>query len=269
MFGFLSDDPKDMSYYYPLIAALFLVCGVLGYFSSGADDEKEHKNNEKASKLDKEEHNNRQTPQGRKDRTKRSLSLQFRYLLAYTLMRTSNWCKAPYKYILFKELLNFSMAEIGFLFVIEAFSTLTIGPIFGYFSDKSGRKLICIIYCVMSISVVVLRLTGNVPLAYIAQILSGINADFIVTTFESWLNYEVENEYGKEEKESILKGLFKSQNIFETFGSISVSIIAAVTYTYFRIIGPMIISIAIVTGCMVSVIFLWDENKPGSEHRET
>jgi len=190
-------------------------------------------------------------------------SLRLRYLLGYLCTRASIWSKAPYIYLLFNKLHGFSISEIGILYIIDAVCALIFGPITGDLADKYGRRLFCILYCVCGILSQGIRVTGNIPLAYFSQILTGFGAGLISTTFESWINYEAEKDL-KQGKRVFLEKLFKTQTILDSIMSLLISGLGAVLFTNFGLLYPIFFSMFL-SGASICIMFLcWDENKPNS-----
>jgi len=117
--------------------------------------------------------------------------LKIIYILAYIFSKGAMWAKAPYTYLLYSTYHNFKIHEIGFLYMIEAFISLILSPFFGLIADSFGRKKVSLLYPFNTILLLVFRMTGDISLAYAAQIISGITSGILATTFESWLNYEI------------------------------------------------------------------------------
>jgi hypothetical protein len=139
--------------------------------------------------------------------------LRIRYLIVSALVKASIWVKAPYIFALYNRLHGFTRGDIGILYAIDNISALLIGPLLGGVGDTHGRKMLCILYCLVVVCHVCLRLTGNIPLAYLAQILTGIAGSLVETAFESWLNFEANflftfDKDGLREKNSYLREIF-------------------------------------------------------------
>ena len=194
---------------------------------------------------------------------KKSHSLKYRYLIAYLCTRSSIWAKAPYMYLLFNKYHGFTISEIGVLYIIDGISALVFGPITGDLADKYGRRLFCILYCLCGILSQTLRVTGNIPLAYFSQIITGFAAGLISTTFESWINFEAEKDLNKGKK-IFLEKLFKTQTIFDSINSLIISSLGALLFTYYGLLSPIFFSIALSCLSIILMLLLWDENKPNS-----
>lgn len=122
-------------------------------------------------------------------------------------------------------------------------------------------------YCFLVISNLALRLTGVKWMAYLAQVLTGISAALINTTFESWVNYESTMVFGDklDEKERFLKKIFKSQTLFDALVCVAASMNSAIFYNLYGITAPIIISMILATCALIAINFLWDENRPGRD----
>lgn len=191
-------------------------------------------------------------------------SLKFRFLLGYLSTRASIWSKAPYIYLLFNKLHGFSISQIGILYIVDAVCALVFGPLTGDLADKYGRRLFCVLYCLCGIVSLTLRITGSIPLAYFAQVLTGFGAGLISTTFEAWINFEAEKDLGPG-KRVFLEKLFKTQTVLDSLMSLLISGLGAVLFTNFGVVYPILFSIFL-CGCAIGIMMVfWDENKPNSK----
>lgn len=152
--------------------------------------------------------------------TKEQRNLRFNYLLGITIIRASIWVKAPYIFALYNRLHGFTRGDIGILYAVDNLSSLITGPIIGSLGDLYGRKKFCVLYCFIVITQISIRLTGSVPLAYVAQFLTGVSGSIIETAFESWLNFEAnflftKDQIGMKEKNSFLREIFAKYYIIK------------------------------------------------------
>ena len=116
--------------------------------------------------------------------------LRWNFLAVSSVIKAATWIKAPYIFALYNRVHNFTMAEIGVLYAVDNLSGLIFGPIIGTLSDIYGRRKFAFGYCIIVMSHIYLRITGQRILAYPAQILNGISGSILDTVFESWLNFE-------------------------------------------------------------------------------
>lgn len=219
-----SNDPFDPTFYFPVIVSIlcmiFLIQISIFYFKQQlsqeeADDATLNKSRTYSLNLSK-----------RKD------SLWFRYMLGYISARASMWAKSPYMYMLYATYHGFTIQEIGVLYAFDAGSALIFGPIFGNLCDVFGRKKFSILYNILVICNLSLRLTGIRSLAYVAQIMTGMGAGLVMTTYEAWVVFEANKEFRahQAEKDKFLKKTFKSQNLIDACTSILISGVGALLY---------------------------------------
>jgi predicted MFS family arabinose efflux permease len=225
MFTLNSSDPSHTAYYYPVIMILIVFLGILEFiiylFKYKTEDLNLSFNNTLQMGVSYS-----------MTFIKRKNTLKFRYLTGYILTRMAMWSKAPYLYTLYFSVHGFTLSEIGFLYIIDAVSAFIAGPITGNLADKYGRRLFCQLYNFLVIVNTFMRMTGNKPIAYVAQVLTGISGGLIMTTFESWVVYEANKEFDTRiiEKERFLKKLFKTQTILDAIMSIVISALCAISY---------------------------------------
>ena len=253
-------DPSKNSYYFPIIlgiATILLIIQLIIMFL------KELKNE---SSIDPNASMDKTLPSILKETPvyKNKNSLKARYLVAFVLTRSAMWAKAPYLYTLFMTVHQFTMAEIGILYLVDAVAALIFGPITGQLADKYGRKMFCHFYNFSIIINLLLRMQGSRELAYLAQVVTGFGAGLICTTFEAWVVYESDKvfEHEKEAAERFRKRLFKNSNVLDAAVSIITSAICAIVYSFMGIYAPFWISIGLSFLASIAIAILWDENKP-------
>ena len=256
MFEINTTDPSRNSYYYPILAGIFLFLIIMELLISVLKD-----------KVDlNSSMNNTCLPNVSYSMTfiKNKNGLKVRYLIAYVLTRAAMWAKAPYLYTLFATVHKFSMAEIGILYLVDAVAAFIFGPITGQLADVYGRRFFCQFYNISIVLNLLMRMAGTRALAYGAQIVTGIGAGLINTTFEAW----VVSEAGKDfknfviERDRFLKKLFRTANILDAVMSILVSAICAIIYSIWGLYAPFWISIILTVLACIVIAILWDENKP-------
>lgn len=249
-------DPSQNSYYYPILTGIIFILVVIELLIvllKNKDDLNTSMNNTCLSNVSYS-----------MTFIKNKNALKFRYLFAYILTRAAMWSKAPYLYTLYSTVHQFSMSEIGILYLIDAVAAFIFGPITGQFADKYGRRLFCHVYNFSIVLNLLLRMAGTKPLAYLSQIITGIGAGLINTTFEAWVVYEAGKDFGTYtiERDRFLKKLFRTANILDAIMSILISAICAIIYSIFGLYAPLWISIAFSVFGSIAIAALWDENKP-------
>lgn len=220
-----SKDPLDLSYYIPVILCVCLIVISLEFFLKFVKSKMSA--DEKADDATLFQNINYSlTLADRKD------SLWCRYMSGYIISRCSMWAKSPYMYLLYSTLHGFNVGEIGVLYAIDAISGLVFGILIGSLADIYGRKKFSILYNILVIINLYLRLTGIRKLAYVAQVLTGLGAGIINTSFEAWLIFESSKEFKdkEQEKDKFLKRLFKSQSLLDSTCSILTSVVCAIAF---------------------------------------
>ena len=257
-------DPSKNSYYFPIIVCIVLLLFLIQMLIILL---KQHQNSSKSQQPSSKNSSNILMEE---NLNKAQNSLRNRYIIAFILTRSAMWAKAPYLYTLFMTVHKFSMSEIGVLYFIDAISALIFGPLTGRWSDTHGRKLFCHFYNWCIIINLLLRMTGNHLLAYIAQVITGFGAGLISTTFEAWVvdeSSKIFKENLQKEKEIFLKKLFKNTNVYDAITSILTSSICAIIYSIYGIYAPFWISIFLSFSAFVVIAKLWDENAPAKNKK--
>ena len=251
-------DPSLNSYYYPILCGISLVLVIIQLLISFLKDKDDINSNTSMNNTCLSNVNYSITF------IKNKNGLKLRYLIAYILTRAAMWSKAPYLYTLYSSVHKFTMSEIGILYLIDAVAAFIFGPITGQFADIYGRRLFCHVYNFSIILNLLLRMAGTRPLAYLSQIITGLGAGLINTTFEAWVVSESIKDFGNyvKERERFLKKLFRNANILDAIMSIIISGICAVIYSVFGLYAPLWISIAFSVFGSIAIALLWDENKP-------
>lgn len=218
-------DPSLSTYYYPIVLGLLVTLLILTFITSFIKnrntDPNASMNNTLQAGLSYS-----MTFIARKN------NLKIRYLTGYILTRAAMWSKAPYLYTLYSTYHGFTMSEIGVLYIIDAVAALIAGPITGDLADRYGRRLFSQFYNFLVILNLGLRMTGSKPLAYTAQLLTGIGGGLINTVFESWIVYEARKDFANRdiERDRFLKKLFKTQTVLDAVMSITISAVCAIAY---------------------------------------
>ena len=179
------------------------------------------------------------------------------------------WVKSPYMYLLYSTYHKFESNQIAILYLVDAVSGLFFGPLIGMVADKYGRKFVSMCYPLLTISNLLLRITGNQSLAYCAQLLTGMGVGILSTAFESWVNYEITNKLSNDPVfvDSFRKLIFADTSYYESFCSILVTIIGTGLFVLYGIFAPIIMSITLAFVSLTIIQLTWDENKPNASGR--
>lgn len=193
--------------------------------------------------------------------------LKMKYMAAYLLAKAAMWAKAPYMFILFSNYHQFTVSEIGILYLIDASVSLLSGPFVGMLADNSGRKFVSLFYPLNTIVNLSLRMTGSRSLAYMSQVVTGMGGGILSTAFESWLNYEMHKLYKDNEQyiKNYKKMIFSDIMFYDALLSMLVTTIGTILYTQINIFAPITFAILLAMGCLITIYVTWEENMPNSD----
>lgn len=76
---------------------------------------------------------------------------------------------------------------MGTLFLTGFLSSAVFGTFLGIYVDSYGRRLGCIIFCVLEIAINLLEHIPNMPVLLIGRVLGGMSTSLLFTAFESWM----------------------------------------------------------------------------------
>jgi MFS family permease len=210
-------------YYYPFIIALVIIFAIIeaiiAILKSREKSAEELEDYERQLVNDEELY-------------KKGRDLKKKYTVVFLLSKAAMWAKAPYTFMLLSTYYKFPINEIGLLYLVDSIFALVAGPFLGLVSDTFGRKFTSSLYCISNITVISFRLSGVVPLAYLAQVLTGTFGGILTTSFEAWLNYEISKIYGdkKEYQDKFRKSIFSKIILYDSILSIIVAIIGTILY---------------------------------------
>lgn len=120
------------------------------------------------------------------EHSKQFVSFQRKYLFIYILVMGADWMQGPYMYKLY-EAYGISMNHIGYLFIVGFMSSMVSGPFVGGYSDKFGRKFMCLVFTVLYSIACILVCFRSYSLLIIGRLLSGVATSILFSCFESWM----------------------------------------------------------------------------------
>jgi hypothetical protein len=214
-------------YYYPFVVAFIIILGLIEIcinIVKKPHDQEIHNNNE-LSELERESLNNQEF-------LKKGQLLKKKFMVVYLICKSAMWAKAPYTFMLFSTYHKFSIPEIGVLYLIDACTALIAGPFIGVISDNFGRKFTSSLYSISNILVIFMRISGIIPLAYLAQFFTGTFGGIISTSYEAWLNFEIGKIYGDKSTliQSFRKEIFSKLMFYDSLLSISVTVLGTILF---------------------------------------
>jgi len=111
---------------------------------------------------------------------------QRQYLVIFGLAWLADWLQGPYIYALYSYY-DYSIDEIGLLFVVGFAVAGICGVFVGAFADKMGRKRACLAYCGIYALACVTKHFPNFWVLMLGRLLGGTATALLYTAFESWM----------------------------------------------------------------------------------
>ncbi|KAI8332907.1 hypothetical protein BC941DRAFT_435725 [Chlamydoabsidia padenii] len=116
---------------------------------------------------------------------KRFKAFQRSYLVVYLTVMGADWLQGPYLYKLYTTY-GLVFEQIALLFLTGFLSGAFAGTALGSMADSWGRRKVCLLFCITTISALCLRLMDIYPILIISHILSGASTALMYSVFESW-----------------------------------------------------------------------------------
>ncbi|KAI0969544.1 hypothetical protein F4678DRAFT_163584 [Xylaria arbuscula] len=165
----------------------------------------------------------------------------------YALAMAADWLQGPHLFSLYKDEHGLESSLISSLYMTDFVTTAVSAYFIGALSDKYGRKLYCMVYCVSYALSCFFTITPVTPLLFLGRVLGGISTSILFTVFDSWMVANFRK-----------RGLAeKGCNLSRTFAATSVvnSLVAILS----QLVGEILVR---VTGTrkspfLLSVVLLW------------
>jgi MFS transporter, MFS domain-containing protein family, molybdate-anion transporter len=213
------------------------------------------------------------------------LSFQRTYLLVFYVTQLADWLQGPTMWELYNEYTSdkkytpsdFPLKEciangpssgychpakwgqsfISTLF-ITGFATSSIASMFvGPLIDTYGRKLSCIVYCVLEVVINTMEHSTDMRILLLGRFLGGISTSILFVSFESWMVTEHRSRGFPDQ-------LMSSTNAWAQIGNGILAVIAGilcqVMKDVFGPIGPFKLAIATTSTILALIFFTWNEN---------
>ena len=115
--------------------------------------------------------------------------------------------------------------DVGSLFLTGFLSSAVFGTFLGIYVDSYGRRLGCIVFCILEIAINLLEHVPNMTALMIGRILGGMSTSLLFTAFESWM---VSEHRKRGFDESWLASTFSISSWGNGFGAILAGLMAQV-----------------------------------------
>ncbi|UYV66610.1 MFSD5 [Cordylochernes scorpioides] len=117
------------------------------------------------------------------------LRFQRTYFLVYFLALFADWLQGPYVYKLYSHY-GFAESQIASLYVVGFGASVVFGTATGALADRYGRKLLCIVFCILYSFCCLTKLSSDYFVLMLGRFLGGISTSLLFSAFESWYIYE-------------------------------------------------------------------------------
>ena len=185
---------------------------------------------------------------------------QLSYLSAYLIIMLADWLQGTNMYTLYTSY----GVNVGTLFLTGFLSSAIFGTFLGIYVDRWGRKLGCIIFCVLEIVINILEHIPSMPALMVGRILGGLSTSLLFSAFESWMVSEHRKRGFSEE---LLSSTFAISSWGNGVVAIMAGVFAQLAADYAGDIGPFQLAIAL-TVVTLGIILTWRENYGQSDSQE-
>jgi MFS family permease len=188
-----------------------------------------------------------------REEAKHFRAFQFQYLLVYLLIMFADWLQGTNMYTLYSSY-NVNVAA---LFNTGFMSSAIFGTFLGVYTDRWGRRLGCIIFCVLEIIINLLEHVPNMPLLMFGRILGGMSTSLLFSTFESWY---VSEHRKRGYPEPLLEQTFGFASSGNGLAAILAGVVAQKAADLNGDIGPFQVAILLTVICL-GLVWTWTENR--------
>ncbi|KAI0192087.1 molybdate-anion transporter MOT2 [Xylaria flabelliformis] len=110
-----------------------------------------------------------------------------RWYKAYVLAMAADWLQGPYLFSLYRDEYALAPGLVLNLYITDFLTTAFSAYLIGVLADKYGRKLYCMIYCVIYALSCFLTVVPVIPLLFAGRVLGGISSSILFTVFDAWM----------------------------------------------------------------------------------
>ncbi|KAF2971786.1 hypothetical protein GQX73_g1788 [Xylaria multiplex] len=110
-----------------------------------------------------------------------------RWYKVYALAATADWLQGPHLFSLYRDEYGLAPNVVLNLYLTDFVTTAISAYFIGVLSDKYGRKLLCMVYCVSYALSCFLTIVPVTPLLFLGRILGGVSTTILLNVFDSWM----------------------------------------------------------------------------------
>jgi len=177
---------------------------------------------------------------------------QLQYLSVYLVVMLADWLQGPNMYSLYSSY----GVDVGTLFLTGFASSAVFGTFLGVYVDRWGRKLGCLIFCVLEIIINLLESVPSMPVLVLGRVLGGMSTSLLFSSFESWM-------VSQHRKRGFSEALLASTFAISSWGNgamgFSAGLLGQVATDVSGDIGPFRLAVALTVVALL-LISTWDEN---------
>eukprot|EP00597_Dinobryon_sp_UTEXLB2267_P001631 CAMPEP_0170080960 /NCGR_PEP_ID=MMETSP0019_2-20121128/16952_1 /TAXON_ID=98059 /ORGANISM="Dinobryon sp., Strain UTEXLB2267" /LENGTH=415 /DNA_ID=CAMNT_0010295161 /DNA_START=193 /DNA_END=1440 /DNA_ORIENTATION=- len=177
---------------------------------------------------------------------------QVQYLTVYLIIMLADWLQGTNMYTLYSSY----GVDVGTLFLTGFLSSAVFGTVLGMYVDTWGRKLGCIVFCLLEILINLMEHIPSMPCLLVGRVLGGLSTSLLFTAFESWM---VAEHRKRGYPESLLSSTFSISSWGNGFVAILAGFLAQFSADVSGDIGPFQLAIALTVLSLVLILF-WNEN---------
>lgn len=146
--------------------------------------------------------------------------------------------------------------DVGTLFLTGFLSSAVFGTFLGVLTDRWGRKMGCVIFCVLEIVINALEHVPSMPALLLGRVLGGLSTSLLFSAFESWMVTEHRRRGFPEE---LLASTFGICSWGNGVVAIAAGLLAQLAADVSGDIGPFQLAI-LLTAVSLVMILGWREN---------
>jgi MFS family permease len=177
---------------------------------------------------------------------------QTQYLTVYLTIMLADWLQGTNMYTLYSSY----GVDVGTLFLTGFLSSAVFGTFLGIYVDTWGRKLGCIVFCVLEIVINIMEHIPSMPCLLVGRVLGGLSTSLLFTAFESWM---VSEHRKRGYPEALLASTFSISSWGNGFVAILAGFLAQLsagdyTYSILAFIKYGLLFVTATTSCIYSSI---------------